>query len=267
LLAQHLINGGKAIHYKAYNNFTAGVTMPTILQRLNPDAKKDATTLAIERNPCVICRAFKIPICKGHAIGGGGGGGGAVAESRENKPGEPDEKKPLYFNIQETDNGTIQASAQRGGLIHVPSAVEKALLELIKTLDQLSISSDEKRNILTIQFRPGHPRQQELQELLSVIKDECHHFLKSRGYPVKKNTAVMGDSKLSIHISDKDLYHEFIIRLAGNIPSLLLKTKQQLLMKQNPEIEEHKEEKKHASPFDGMKGPRPKGVKKKSDNK
>lgn len=42
-----------------------------------------------ERNPCGICRASGLPVCKGHGGGGGGGGGGSSESAKEDKSASP----------------------------------------------------------------------------------------------------------------------------------------------------------------------------------
>jgi len=49
-----------------------------------------------------------------------------------------------------------------------------------------------------------------------VIKEECRVFLRAKGYTIRNNTAVVGESKLSIQITDKELYTEFMNHLAKN---------------------------------------------------
>src|SRR5206468_3492861 len=118
------------------------------------------------------------------------------------------------------------------------------------------------------------PKQDELRELLNVIKDECYLFLKLKGYGIQKNTAVLKDTELTIHIADKEHYHDFILHLAKYALPLvakarhLLKAKQQEMQDKKIDEPAQKEKEKYSSPSpykDMLKGPKPKGVKRQEE--
>jgi hypothetical protein len=226
--------------------------------------KKDSGALAIDNNPCSLCRPFKLPICKGHGgrSGGGGGGGGSYSGSDNTDSNKSEIKTPaLLYNIKVNPPESIQATNQKGEIVKISSEQEKALLKLIKALDELLIHHDDKRNTLTIQIKPGAKNREELEQLLKVIRDECHAFLREKRYTIRDDTAVLKDNMLSIHIHDKELLSEFISHLAKNSPSLLERAKKELNENQNVVNDSPDKERKKLppSPFSSIQeGPKPK---------
>lgn len=217
-------------------------------------SKKDAITLAIENNPCGLCRLAGYPNCRGHGGGGGSDSGGGEAKS------EAKDVRDLFYKIAKADDGSIKITDQEGKSINISSELTRKILtpnfqKIFEPL--LSIKSDIEQRILTIQIKPGISKDQkeEMQEFLNIVKNDCHDFMKAKGFLPEDYTAIIDkdNNLLKIHIPDKKLYNEFVDRLSKNSLLLLEKAKQQKREKQeyiNPPQEKKENIKKpYQNPF------------------
>jgi hypothetical protein len=221
---------------------------------------KDPNTLAIEKNPCSLCKAFKLSHCDGHAAPAGDYSNSPVNNAGEAKGKDHKIEKImsgifLFFYVREPVKGSIQVANQQGIILNnIPTELRSVLAKLIKILDQLAIHYDEKRQTLTIEPKSGSATQQILEQFLKLLKQTSFDFLKEQGYAINKDTVDLSGNKLIIHVKDKELHQKLMTRLATYSPALL----------QQAELEENKQNNayKSPSPFGNMnKGPLPKGYK------
>ncbi|WP_156812502.1 hypothetical protein [Legionella tunisiensis] len=65
------------------------------------ETQKDARARAIENNPCNMCRAFGLPLCRGH--GGGGGGSNDASENQDNEQSMLEAPWPVLKPVTENE--------------------------------------------------------------------------------------------------------------------------------------------------------------------
>lgn len=223
-------------------------------------SKKSTLTMAIENNPCGMCRAGGYPNCKGHGGSGGGGSGGGSGENKNTDATYSNQASSTLSQasiaaIKEFDNAkTIWIQSQ---------------LSSDRTLNYeaglLSIESDRLRGNLTFKVKPGLTKEElELsRQFLKVVKAEFDEFknqLTEKGISTSNFTATLKDDELAIKIPNPKYYDAFIKHLENK----------NLLPIPNPDQEKkevasksYNQEKTRPSPFDDiLKGPKPKGVKK-----
>jgi hypothetical protein len=225
----------------------------------DPKSKKGAITIAIENNPCGLCRAMGYPICKGH--GGGSGGGGDSGETKN--------KDVAYAAKQVASTLSPVTIAAIREFDKAKTIWMQSQLSTDKTINYeaglFSIESDRLRGNLTFRVNSGLSKAEiEIaRKFLNVVKAEFDKFkdqLTEQGVSTKDFSAVIKDNELAIHIPNQKYYDAFIKHLENK----------NLLPTPNPEKQEKKElasesikqEKNRPSPFDDiLKGPKPKGLK------
>jgi hypothetical protein len=83
------------------------------------DKEKDPRAKALENNPCSMCRALGLPVCKGH--GGGSGGGGETSGATDDT-----ETKPLDIHdaLSKSDSWHAEPNADE---VYIYNASHSAL--------------------------------------------------------------------------------------------------------------------------------------------
>ena len=234
------------------------------------DTQKDSRTRAIENNPCNMCRALGLPICRGHGGGGGGGDGGAAGETQDNTQSMSGSPWPVLKPVVENEK-LVQFLLESG----MWALAEDADLELeFSNLDALlTIKLDMENGELLFEGKRDLPPGT-LDELFDAVEQELALFsqeLKDRKLIEEPINAVRNREKntLSIKILSPQYYDIFIQRLLSknilpNQPAPVLEEKedlQQTAAIQVPELEMASIARAAPTPldlFDISRGPRPK---------
>lgn len=211
-------------------------------EQMTSKPEKDATSSAIENNPCGQCRKMGVPICRGHGASGGGGGGGE-GKGEELKIVSASDIKPsdIFFKFTQGDDGAIKVVDNLGNDLKSKELESKLLLYNFQTLfkQQLEINSNPKDLTLTIKIRADLPQDQKevLQEFLTLLKQKCdsvvladpkNKFL-ADGYKAEIDEK---KGKLKVYIPYQKIYHDVIKDLSKNAPVLFEQAKQQREEKQ-----------------------------------
>lgn len=141
------------------------------------EQSKDSKERALQNNPCGICRALGMPVCKGH---GGGGGGSTPGSSKDDVASGPKESvlhaSHLFNPVLSTDisallpqNGDWSSSDVLESVFHFESP--DALLSLHLDMERGLISFHGNKNISTEQYVL-------LNEFFSAIEVELGVFKK-----------------------------------------------------------------------------------------
>lgn len=214
---------------------------------------KFSIQVAIENNPCSLCRAFGLPICNGHAPAAGGGSPGGSSHSNAN-------------DSQNKSSKSNNVSSQS----HVASTVTGKDWSRVLTQHNVSFNFEKLNALLTIDNhqdgkltlrpRPGLSKEEIelLKEFLSTVQLEFTTFknqLAAQGLSVKNFTATLKDNTLIIHIPDTKHYNDFISQLLKKVFTAPISPKE---LKQTEEIVD-KRNRSLPNPFNISKGPKPKG--------
>lgn len=234
-------------------------------------------SVAVNNNPCSICRANRVPPpCRGH---GGQSGGGSDSEKKADKS---DKQAPANTPGQLIDtmgqvvvNATTQALDYKG-LSQQSQLTEKIFnQEIISDLlskNILVINNDRDSGILTIklQCKPNllsEEQKNEFKKFVDTILEELDEFKKEKGILTNCETVEQDNVgnflSLRITLPTPTAYDAFIQRLASK--NLLLK--QNIEQKENVAYEENMN---HFNPTPLSMKPSPilnKGVKSTEDEK
>lgn len=224
----------------------------------NSDDNKDELTLRIEKNPCAVCKPFKLPTCNGHPISGGDNEGDSYVSS--NEPINFAETKTdahLAYNVSEKSSGNLHATDNNGKTLAMTPRLEQALQKLMKMLSELTITSDATSKTLKFAMKPNAKNVETLQEFLKLVENE---YFKAKHDRSKKNSIALKDNQLIIHIHDKEHYDDFIIQLATK--TLTLMRQAELTIEKNHELSKHSEKHttKHKTPTPFKMVPKPKNI-------
>jgi hypothetical protein len=191
--------------------------MPSIEQEDQEEIQDDIQSL-IERNSCAICKANKLPICKGHGAGkGGGGSGGDTIEERAQEPEQVEIGKQTQY-AQESTSGDLIIDEE---LVAQSSVMN--LFDLEQLFDLLLINNDSERGVIT--FRPksnlclSFDDEKQVQEFIRAIKmtfDQFKIALEKRGISVDGFTATTNKNELMIRISSPKYFDVFVQQLVSN---------------------------------------------------
>lgn len=233
------------------------------------ETQKDARTRAIENNPCNMCRAFGLPICRGHGGGGGGDGGGA-GETQDNEQATSGAPWPVLKPV--TDNEKLVQFLLESGMWAL--ATDADLVLEFSNLDAiLTIKLDMENGELLFEGKRDLPPGA-LDELFDTIEQELASFnqelidRKLINEPIKA-VRDKENNTLSIKIPSPQYYDLFVQRLLNknllpNRPAPVLEEKedlQQTVTQQAPELEPASVARTAPTPldlFDISRGPRPK---------
>ncbi|MCC5015021.1 MULTISPECIES: hypothetical protein [unclassified Legionella] len=231
------------------------------------ETQKDSRTRAIENNPCNMCRAFGLPICRGH--GGGGGDGGSAGETQDNTQSMSGSPWPVSKPVTENEK-LIQFLLESG----MWALAEEADLELeFSNLDALlTIKLDMENGELLFEGKRDLPPGT-LDELFDAVEQELALFsqeLIDRKLINEPINAVRDREKntLSIKIPSPQYYDIFIQRLLSknilpNLPVPALEEKEDLQQTATKHSPEELASITRTTPtpldlFDISRGPRPK---------
>ncbi|RDI46994.1 hypothetical protein [Aquicella lusitana] len=234
----------------------------------NQSSQKDPITLLIERNPCVMCRAMRVPICKGHAGSGSGGGG-------------KEDNKSAKHTLNQKMDAAKQMSHISSLFLDGKNWVQLQWLDNALSFEKpeafLSIQIDSKNGILTLQGKKGLTKAQEdeLRQYFDKIKDQFNEFMKefkdefkAQGISVANFSVDIKNNTLTIKMLNPDrtpnlaCFAAFIDYLADKnlLPSKnLLETtlKEALMGGKSASVEQEKKSAFHPTPF--SKTPKPNG--------
>ena len=200
---------------------------------------EDPRKATINTNPCGICRAAGMPICKGHGAGGAGGG----SESKETKG----ENKDSKLSSQSAEFGTPNSSQKKEDIIALLeqsplwSQSDEFTFKSKNPFALLSMTLNMEKNTLTCK---GHDdltaeEQQDLDTLFKAIEQELDLFKKEfpTARPIEADLHRTGN-EMTIQIPDQKCFDAFIKRLVDkNLLNLEDKNLVALADKKSPKIE------------------------------
>lgn len=163
---------------------------------LTLENKKDERAKAIENNPCGLCKAAGLPICRGHARGAGG------------KSEELDEED-LDMKSSERAELTLELKPT------LPSSLGWEQLNALFLMTNLA-----SQGIFSLRPRPklALENDREIQEFIRQVKLEFDQFkqvLEKKGIPVEHYSATINKNELIIRIPSPKMYDAFIQQLVN----------------------------------------------------
>lgn len=217
--------------------------------------KRDERSKTLESNPCGICRAQGLPICKGH--GGGKGGGGESKEENNAKDKAPTPKNvPSNLEVKE-----LSSYLENSAVWHFNDDFQ---YDFNNDLAIFSIELDSALGL--IHFKGNEllnaTDEKDLNELYDRVEEELKMFkdeVKSQNI-----TFTREGNNLKINIPDPNLYDQFVTRLLNKnlIPDNNYNA--DLVSKANSgadqKVDANKEidsSYKSPNPFDISRGPKP----------
>ncbi|HHY1453248.1 TPA: hypothetical protein ACV1OQ_000301 [Legionella pneumophila] len=217
--------------------------------------KRDERSKALDSNPCGMCRAAGLPICRGH--GRGAGGGNEV--KGENSP-QDNAPAPKYVST----NIEVKALSSYLEDSAVWSSDEDFLYNFNNDLAVFSIKLDSAMGLIYFQGNESLSAndKKDLNELYDKIEDELKMFtdeVNAQNISISRK-----GNDLKISIPDPNLYDQFVTRLLNKnlIPNNNYKA--DLDFKTNPDAKQKVVAENEAvasykspNPFDISKGPRP----------
>lgn len=229
------------------------------------ETKKDQRMRAVANNPCSMCRALNIPVCRGH--GGGGGGGGSDGSSSSDDESNTNFVAPslVASDINAIKESFIQTEAwslSEDTDLEFEFTEPNALLYITLNMEIGSLVFRGKREL-------SEEEQKALDELFDAIEKELTLFkneLIKINEPIEAIKMVREHHSLSIKIPDPKHYDLFIQRL---IDKNLLPNSSTYLQQQKNTINQadtlaplelivDDNKSKAPTPFD-IRGPKPKG--------
>lgn len=181
----------------------------------NPDNKKDPTTRLIEKVSCGICRALRLPVCKGHGAGGGGSSSGSGKSSGQRSP------QSSSTSSQESNVLPITLSTRPSNFSHQSMSKLfdfREIANLIQ-LNVISIENNSDTGTFRIKAIPGLTKAQKkiLAEFFVFIKTEFEKFkeeLAKQGIFIHDDP-ILNDNSLTMNLPHPKIYDEFIQRLGS----------------------------------------------------
>jgi len=222
--------------------------------RSKKENRNDERSKSIDNNPCGMCRAFGLPICKGH--GSSGGGDEAKDESQKN------DKAPIPKYVP--TNIEVKGLSSYLENSEVWNSENDFLYYFNNDLAVISIVLDSARGLIHFkgnEFLSANSKK-DLNELYDKIEDELKKFTDEIN--AKEISISREGNNLKINIPDHILYDQFVTRVLNKnlIPNNNYYA--DLNYKANPHFEQKIGEKNSAyssyklpNPFDISKGPRP----------
>lgn len=216
--------------------------------------RRDERSKALDSNPCGICRASGLPICKGHAGGSGGGDGNKDENSQKDNTPTP---KYVPTNLE------VKALSSYLENSEVWNTNEDFLYNFNNDLAVFSIELDAARGLIHFKGKESLNTndKKDLNELYDKVEDELKKFtdeVNAQNISISRK-----GNDLKISIPDPNLYDQFVTRLLNKnlIPDNNYKT--DLDYKTNPDAKQKVDEKdaaasyKSPNPFDISSGPKP----------
>ncbi|MGQ3889667.1 hypothetical protein ACQUW5_11610 [Legionella sp. CNM-1927-20] len=228
--------------------------------------KQDARIKAIENNPCSLCKALGLPICRGHGGGGSTGGDSSGSDSGDSYEIEDIPSLNLKPSLVE---GMLLSSFLEASEVWHESPEEDLLYLFNNDLALLSLSLDLSQGLITFKENKllNTDEQKDLAILYDAINNEFKQFKKElSAQNIKLNaTLIRENNKLTITIPiipNSKHYDAFIARLIDKnlIPTkkreleLERTTKKQEIL---PDQDIRAEAYKSPTPFDISRGPKP----------
>lgn len=226
---------------------------------MSSNKNEDTRSQALENNPCNMCRAMGLPVCKGH--GGGGGGGDSDSESETAEEND----------LQKTDTAIPES-------LHEVFS-ESTLWQYIDGTDDI-YTYDAPLALLSIKLDLGagslvfskhdnlsKEEEQELNKLLDTIENELNDFkaeLEAKGMDTQAIQCHRENGCLTIKLPTPGYFDAFVQRLTDkNLLVTDLPQKKHTLEsavtkhQDNPAQEEQQNAATAPNPFDITQGPKP----------
>ena len=220
---------------------------------------QDTRSKALENNPCGICRAMGLPVCKGHGGGSGGGdsgGGSEASEGNDLKQTAATTPKSLHNVFSES---TLWQHIDGTDDIYTYDA-PLALLSIKLDLGAGSLVFSKHGNL-------SKEEEQELNKLLDTIENELNEFkaeLEAKGMDTQAIQCHRENGCLTIKLPTPEYFDTFVQRLTDkNLLVTDLPQKKHTLEtaatknQDNPDPEEQKKAATAPNPFDITQGPKP----------
>ncbi|ASQ46001.1 hypothetical protein clem_07240 [Legionella clemsonensis] len=218
--------------------------------------RRDERSKALENNPCGICRASGMPVCKGH--GGGGGGGDEAKDENFNNENAPTPKYvPKTIEVK-----TLSSYLENS---EVWNSEEDFLYHFKNDSAIFSIELDAAKGLIHFQGNEllSADDEKDLNELYDKIEDELNKFTDEVDAQNISRSREGDNLRLNIPDPKLKLYDQFVTRLLNKnlIPDNNYKT--DIAYKADQNVELKVDEKgvatsyKSPNPFDISSGPKP----------
>ncbi|TAL59902.1 MAG: hypothetical protein EPN84_10380 [Legionella sp.] len=229
------------------------------------ESKRDLRARAVANNPCSICRALGIPVCRGHGAGGGGGGGDGDTNS------DTIDNKADLNSIMLDPKVTADVNALSKSLIQTEEWHQSEDADLVLEFAEPSayVHIILNMEIGSLVFRASRELSEEeqkaLDELFDAIEKELALFkneLINMNEPIQAIKMVREHDSLSIKIPDPKHYDLFIQSLIDK--NLLPNTStaefniNQSITLDPTELSSDNNKSRAPTPFD-IHGPKPQG--------
>ncbi len=173
------------------------------------DKDQDPQAKAIENNPCGICRALGLPVCKGHGAKGGGGGDATDETSEENDTSKAADNTPTLKDLT-----AIFAEST----LWAPMYIDDDCYTYNEPHALFSIKLDLNAGSLVFTKRDGLSKeeQQQLEKFLDVIENELNSFkaeLNAEGIDTQSFQCHRENGNLTIKIPNPAYFDTFIQQL------------------------------------------------------
>lgn len=230
--------------------------------RSKNENKRDERSKALENNPCGICRASGLPICKGH--GGGGGGGDSSSDKAKDESSQKDNATTPKYVPTNIEVKTLSSYLEDS---EVWNFKDDFLYTFKNDLAVFSIELDLAKGSIHFQGNEllSANDEKDLNELYDKIEDELKTFTDEVN---AQNISFSREgNNLRINIPDPKLYDQFVTRLLNKnlIPDNNYNAA--LAYKTNQSAAQKVDEKgaavsyKSPNPLDISSGPKPNGFK------
>ncbi|MCE0724632.1 hypothetical protein [Legionella resiliens] len=173
------------------------------LQHAAQEAAPDDIQALIEKNPCGLCKAAKLPVCKCKGPGGSGGGGGSGSNSDNllETQSKTSAQHSMSMNNKEAFESMpldLYADAE----VTVQDSLKLDLFDLEEMAEFLLFSHDSKRGVITIRPKPSLLLdEKEIRELIQTLKKAFEQFkiaLEKEGVPVDDFTITLNKNELIV---------------------------------------------------------------------
>ncbi|MDI9819796.1 MULTISPECIES: hypothetical protein [unclassified Legionella] len=164
----------------------------------NPDQRESA----INNNPCGICRALGLPICKGH--GSSGGGSGDSYDDQSLAKGQSVTKEPISIDLEKSlGKSTLWLNSDDLAFeFNIPDAL-------------MSVKIDMEQGIISFLAKEDLSQDQSiaLQKFFEAIKQEFNEFKNDFSVAANQMQLAQMGNGLKITISNPKLFDAFVQRL------------------------------------------------------
>lgn len=176
------------------------------------DDNEDPRQKSISNNPCSLCRALGLPVCKGHGGGSGGGGGGSDSKGtgQQAEPQIQSGAMPLALKPQN------DALFDLLGQSPLWSQVDEFIFQYKNPYALLSMTLDMENNTLICRGRDDLTQEEQyaLDMLFKSLEQELNLFKQefSATRPMQVSMSRVGN-QMTINIPDPKCFDAFIQRL------------------------------------------------------